>query len=235
MDVNQLKPCLLTGELHPLSELMPVSSVRGPVIKLIRNDFPDLDADGYVSVVEVNKYRLKYFRGLIEKEYGKLTDLEEEVLEHIGNSELLSENIEPRIQDELTLGQKLADKIASFGGSWYFIILFGTFMFIWICINTYVLVKKPFDPYPFILLNLMLSCLAAIQAPVIMMSQNRKEEKDRYRSEHDYQINLKAELEIRQINEKIDHLLNVQAHKFQKTEQQHSDIAKQIDSINASE
>jgi len=120
---------------------------------------------------------------------------------------LLSENIEPEIESELIIGQKLADRIATFGGSWTFIIIFFSFLLVWMCINIWVLATKPFDPYPFILFNLILSCLAAIQAPIIMMSQNRKEQKDRSRSEYNYKVNLKAELEIRLLHEKIDHLM----------------------------
>jgi uncharacterized membrane protein len=104
----------------------------------------------------------------------------------------------------------LADKIASFGGSWSFLICFTVFITFWIGMNTMVIVTKPVDPYPFILLNLILSCIAAIQAPVIMMSQNRQEAKDRLRSQNDYQINLKAELEIQHLHEKLDHLLQHQ-------------------------
>ena len=120
---------------------------------------------------------------------------------------MLSENIEPEIESELIIGQKLADRIATFGGSWTFIIIFFSFLLVWMCINIWVLATKPFDPYPFILFNLILSCLAAIQAPIIMMSQNRKEQKDRSRSEYNYKVNLKAELEIRLLHEKIDHLM----------------------------
>ena len=117
------------------------------------------------------------------------------------------ENLSEEKETDLTLGQKMADKIASFGGSWHFIITFFTFILLWIFFNLWMLKSKTFDPFPFILLNLILSCLAAIQAPIIMMSQNRQEEKDRKRAEHDYKINLKAELEIKLLSEKIDHLL----------------------------
>jgi uncharacterized membrane protein len=121
--------------------------------------------------------------------------------------EILSKNINIEFEQELTLGEHLADKIAKFGGSWGFIMVFTTFFLLWIAINSFMLTWKPFDPYPFILLNLFLSCLAAIQAPIIVMSQNRQEAKDRLRSEHDFSINLKAELEIRHLHEKMDHLL----------------------------
>ena len=112
--------------------------------------------------------------------------------------------------DNRTFGQRVADKVAAFGGSWTFIISFFVFILIWIASNVYLLTNKGFDPYPFILLNLILSCLASLQAPIIMMSQNRQEEKDRKRSENDYLINLKSELEIRALNQKIDLLLEEQ-------------------------
>ena len=128
------------------------------------------------------------------------------MLTSLADKTTLTDKIDSETQI-LTTGQRIADKVASFGGSWRFIILFGLFLFIWISINIFWLVNKGFDPYPFILLNLILSCLAAIQAPVIMMSQNRQEEKDRERAKKDYMINLKSELEIRILHEKIDHLI----------------------------
>jgi uncharacterized membrane protein len=118
--------------------------------------------------------------------------------------------VDVQFQKKLSFGERLADHIADFGGSWTFISLFGAFILIWIVINTILLIVRPFDPYPFILLNLMLSCLAAVQAPIIMMSQNRQEARDRLRSESDYRVNLKAELEIRHLHEKLDHLLQHQ-------------------------
>jgi uncharacterized membrane protein len=108
------------------------------------------------------------------------------------------------------MGQRMADRIAAFGGSWSFIISFAVVLFGWMAMNSWVLLAKPFDPYPYILLNLVLSALAAIQAPLIMMSQNRQESRDRARAQHDYQVNLKAELEIRQLHQKIDHMLSNQ-------------------------
>ena len=119
----------------------------------------------------------------------------------------VSRNINKEFESSLTLGERLADGLAKFGGSWTFIGIFMAMMVIWMGINSFVLIEKPFDPFPFILLNLVLSCLAALQAPVIMMSQNRQEAKDRLRAEHDYEINLKAEIEIRKLHERMDHLL----------------------------
>lgn len=112
--------------------------------------------------------------------------------------------------DNRTFGQRVADNVANFGGSWTFIISFFIFIIIWIAFNAYVLLNKGFDPYPFILLNLILSCLASLQAPIIMMSQNRQEEKDRERAKKDYEVNLKAENEIRALNKKLDKLIELQ-------------------------
>jgi uncharacterized membrane protein len=128
------------------------------------------------------------------------------VLSSVTNNNTLTDKIDGDDQI-LTPGQRIADKVATFGGSWTFIISFGVFIFLWITVNIYWLANKGFDPYPFILLNLILSCMAGLQAPVIMMSQNRQEEKDRDRSKKDYMINLKSELEIRTLHEKIDHFI----------------------------
>lgn len=132
----------------------------------------------------------------------EVTEEEEEIL-HSLLQERVSKDYHIEHASKLTLGQKTADKLANFAGSWTFIIIFFLILIIWIGINSYML-TKPFDIYPFILLNLILSCLAAIQAPVIMMSQNRQEEKDRIRSKNDYKINLKAEILIEDIHKKLD-------------------------------
>ena len=181
--------------------------LREGIFNLIKTSFPDFTVDDFISLAELNKYRRLYLTSLITKEKGELDIIDVDVMDAINNNSILSENIQDDVDAELTTGEKLADKVASFGGSWLFIIVFFSFILIWIFINIWFLTQKSFDPYPFILLNLKLSCLAAIQAPIIMMSQNRQETKDRIRGEHDYKINLKAELEIKLLSEKIDHLL----------------------------
>jgi uncharacterized membrane protein len=123
---------------------------------------------------------------------------------------MVAENIEAEFVGHRTFGERLSDHLANFGGSWSFLIFFGVVLFAWMAFNVWTVGKEQFDPYPFILLNLVLSCLAAIQAPIIMMSQKRQEAKDRLRSENDYRVNLKAELEIRHLHEKIDHILTRQ-------------------------
>ena len=142
--------------------------------------------------------------------------------------ETLAQDVEARVPEEASLGERLADQIADFGGSWTFILLFGGVILVWVLINTIVLLGRAFDPYPFILLNLFLSCLAALQAPVIMMSQNRQEARDRLRSENDYRVNLKAELEIRQLHEKLDHLLQHQWQRLMEIQQIQIELMNEI-------
>lgn len=171
---------------------------------------------------------MKYIQSLLESEKGELTTLDHEVLESLQRHETLSSNVDAEFKKDSTIGEKLADGVASFGGSWRFIIIFASILVIWIGLNSILLLKKPFDPYPFILLNLVLSCLAAIQAPVIMMSQNRQEAKDRLRSKQDYRVNLKAELEIRHLHDKIDHLLSHQWERLVEIQQIQIDLLSEL-------
>ena len=224
----KLLKCAITGKEYPQDELYKGSALRKSLLELIRKDHPDFSPDSYISLDEVNKYRKKYVESLIEDEVGELSHLESEVVNSIAANKLISDNIEVELDKKLTFGQRLSDRIADFGGSWTFIIFFFTALFIWIAINIFLLTSKPFDPYPFILLNLILSCLASIQAPIIMMSQNRKESRDRLRSENDYKINLKAELEIRVIHEKLDHLVAHQNQKMLEIQEIQADFLEDI-------
>ncbi len=137
----------------------------------------------------------------------QLKKLNKIVSDSIKEEELLVQNLSLGIDEPLNTSERLADKVATFGGSWRFIILFMLLLIVWIVINSVFLLDKAFDPYPFILMNLILSCIAALQAPIIMMSQNRQAAKDRLRQENDYQVNLKAELLVRQINSKLDQFM----------------------------
>lgn len=188
-------------------ETVKGEDIREGIYKLIKAEFPDFSHHSIISVDELNKFRRLYLTKLVEQEKGEIAVIDMDVMKAIRDNSILSENLQDEVEADLTLGQRLADHIATFGGSWTFIIAFFSFLILWIAINIWMMTAKPFDPYPFILLNLILSCLAAIQAPIIMMSQNRQEQKDRQRAEHDYKINLKAELEIKLLSEKIDHLL----------------------------
>jgi uncharacterized membrane protein len=207
---NEHRPCEVCGKVFPIRDLVPGGAVRDVVAAEIRKDFPGWSPEKFICRPDLNRFRSRYVHSLLESEKGELTSLEHEVLQSLREQEVLAKDTDSEFEQKWTLGERLADRIASFGGSWTFLICFGAFLALWIAVNSAVLIWRPVDPYPFILLNLVLSCLAAIQAPIIMMSQNRQEAKDRLRSQHDYQVNLKAELEIRHLHEKIDHLLSHQ-------------------------
>ena len=209
-------------------EIVKASDLREGIFNLIQTEYPDFNKDSCISLDELNHYRRLYLTWLISQEKGELKHLHKDVLNSIKNNSILSENIEDEIETKLTLGDKLADRIAVFGGSWTFIVFFFSFILLWMMVNIWVLVSKPFDPFPFILLNLILSCLAAIQAPIIMMSQNRQNHKDRIRAEHDYKINLKAELEIKLLSEKMDHLLIHQNKKLLEIQEVQTDYLEDL-------
>jgi uncharacterized membrane protein len=220
--------CHLSNREIPASQAIKGTDVRPGIRDLIKKDHPTFTDDAYVSLDELLRYRKRYLEKMVKDEVGELSQLEQAVLKSINEDELLSTNIEPVLEKKASVGDRIADHIAEFGGSWTFIILFFSFIAVWMGTNIFILFKKPFDPYPFILLNLILSCLAAIQAPIIMMSQNRQETKDRLRSEHDYKINLKAELEIRLLHEKIDHLILQQNQRLLEIQQIQVDLMDDI-------
>jgi uncharacterized membrane protein len=197
----------LSKKEFPVAEKVPANSIRHTLLHLMQKDNPGIHHDSFVSVSELNQYRERYITDFLTREVGELTELEKTVLQSMAGNTTLTDKLDGDDQKKLTMGQRLADKVASFGGSWTFIIFFFIFILIWILANVFWLLNRGFDPYPFILLNLILSCIASIQAPVIMMSQNRQEEKDRERSKNDYMVNLKSELEIRNLHEKIDHFV----------------------------
>ncbi len=199
--------CTICGKLFDLGDLVVGDIIRPAVVEQIRQAHPDWSDADRICHEDLAAFRGQYVHSLLESEKGELTSLEQEVIRSLREHELLSSNVDAELDEDRTAGERLADRIATFGGSWTFLILFAGFLSIWILINSLVLLWKPLDPYPYILLNLVLSCLASVQAPIIIMSQNRQAVKDRLRSQHDYQVNLKAELEIRQLHEKVDHLL----------------------------
>lgn len=189
-----------------------LSSVSPNIVELLLEKDPELTKETRVGADLVNTARIEYVRKALTKQSGELSKLDEEVLASLHDQEFVSQSPDT-VEEEKppTVGERLSDRIAEFGGSWVFILSFLGFMGIWIVINVAALADRGFDPYPFILLNLILSCLASLQAPVIMMSQNRQEIRDRRRAENDYKVNLKAELEIRHLHEKMDYLLHQQA------------------------
>lgn len=186
--------------------MVKVRSLQSSLLHRMMQDYPEIDQNSVVCLEDINRYRNLLLREIIETARGDLDETEEAALRSLKEGEIVSQNAEDNYSEKLTFGQAMADKMARYGGSWAFIGVFTLILFSWILNNTIILINRAFDPYPFILLNLVLSCLAAIQAPVIMMSQNRQETKDRLRAQNDYLVNLKAELEIRILNQKIDYL-----------------------------
>ncbi len=173
----------------------------------VMQEVPGCEDNSTLPPEQLNELRKNYIELLLQEEMGELTKVEKTVARSIGKKKFISSTMRPDKEEIPSPGARLADKVATFGGSWKFIIIFFSFLIGWMALNIIFLRSKAFDPYPFILLNLLLSCIAAVQAPVIMMSQNRQETKDRNRAEHDYEVNLKAEVEIRMLHEKIDHML----------------------------
>lgn len=200
----------ITGQEFRKRDLVDINHLRPSLVERIRQDYPDLPADAKISRGELGRYRALYVEDLLQQEHGEFTELDRQVAESIAKQDTIAENTEVEYEEHRTFAETLSDQLASFGGSWKFLISFGIILVIWMAINVIMGDQKAFDPYPFILLNLVLSCLAAIQAPVIMMSQRRQEEKDRARSLNDYRVNLKAELEIHHLHEKIDYLISRQ-------------------------
>ena len=204
---NHKAICQICGREKLASELFPSELLPAEVVRDIRADFPKWKETNLICSEDLKRYGLQHLRGHLEEAHGELTKTDQDFLESLSTHPIISRNVESEIEESYTTGQRIADKVAAFGGSWTFIIIFSSVLVVWILINTVVVLQRPFDPYPFILLNLVLSCIAALQAPVIMMSQNRQEAKDRKRAEHDYHVNLKAELEIQELHEKLDNYL----------------------------
>jgi uncharacterized membrane protein len=226
----------LSNKDFPESEKISAKAIRSSLMSLIQKDNPLFTEDKYLAVSELNHYREKYISEYLTRETGEITELERTVLTSLADNTTITDKMDDEEHQKLTFGQRVADHVASFGGSWTFIISFGIFILFWISANVYWLTNKGFDPYPFILLNLILSCLAALQAPVIMMSQNRQEQKDRERAKKDYMINLKAELELRMLHEKMDHLIINQQQELMETQKEQiemlDEIYRQLEKLN---
>lgn len=216
--------CHITKEYKKESEVTLAALIRPGLFDLIKKEYPDLKKEDYISTEILVDFRRKYIESVLAKEKGELSKVDKEVIKSMSHHETLSENINSRYHNSRTFGQKVSDNIAEFGGSWKFIMIFFGILVLWISINSLLMFQNHFDPYPFILLNLILSCLAAIQAPIIMMSQNRKEAKDRLRAENDYKVNLKAEIEIRMLHEKMDHLIHQQWQRLLEIQQMQLDL-----------
>ena len=201
--------------------------VRPSLAERIHAEHPGLAHDALVSRAELARYRSLYVEEMLRAETGEITEMERNVARSLATYEILAKDVEQGYAENRTFGERLSDHLASFGGSWTFIAGFGAAVVVWVVINLALRGASAFDPYPFILLNLVLSCIAAIQAPIIMMSQKRQEAKDRLRGLNDYQVNLKAELEIRHLHEKVDHLINKQWQRLAEIQQLQLEIMQE--------
>ena len=203
------RQCQICGSRR-IGSLRSASSVRLAVARLIATERGNWEPDGWICIDDLQRYQQQYVENVLKAEKGELTQLEHEVLESLRGQETVSVNPDEEFGAGLSLFERVGDRMADFGGSWQFLTLFAAGVLSWMGLNSWLLVAQPFDPYPYILLNLCLSCIAALQAPVIMMSQKRQEARDRIGAARDYQVNLKAELEIRHLHQKLDHLLSNQ-------------------------
>jgi uncharacterized membrane protein len=213
MKTPELVECGLCHRRVAFAHAKPAEMLRGAIAALIRERNPDWDATGFVCRDDLDRYRGEYMQQVLEDEHGELSAAERRVIAAMSEHEILS--TEPPLEDPsaMRFPDRMADRIARFGGSWAFLGIFAGVIVVWMAVNSIGLITRPFDPYPYILLNLALSCVAAVQAPVILMSQNRQSERDRERAWNDYRVNLKAELEVRLLSEKIDRL---QVHQWQR-------------------
>ncbi len=220
--------CAISGKDRPRRDLVQLDELRPSLVDRIRRDYPDMANDALISRAVLARYRTALVENLLQEEHGELTELDRQVAESLATHETLAEDTDEEFEDRRTLGEILSDRLASFGGSWTFIIIFAITLGLWIAFNLFVPESIRFDSFPFILLNLFLSCIAAIQAPVIMMSQKRQEAKDRLRSQNDYRVNLKAELEIRHLHEKMDHLISKQWQRLAEIQQMQLEIMQEM-------
>lgn len=227
MNAPSLLQCAISGKPIGPDGGVPCSALRPLLLQFIRKAHPLIKDEDWIEKVTLAELKAAYVEDALSEELGEITDLEREVIESLREHEIVSAS-PAETDDERTIGERLSDRIAELGGSWAFIIGFGVFLMLWVVVNTLVLATRPPDPYPFIFLNLILSCIAALQAPVIMMSQNRQAARDRQQAEQDYKINLKAELEIRHLHEKMDHLLHHHSQRLLEIQQIQTDLLRQL-------
>jgi uncharacterized membrane protein len=228
LEIKNPIDCHHCKKSFPPEAMISGELIRQGMAELIRKRNPDWDASRMLCPDCLNLFRSEYVEDALEDERGELSRLDIEVLRSLKEQETVTADLNLAFEKDLTMGQYVADRVADFGGSWTFIIIFFAVIVLWMAVNTSYILTQPFDTFPFILLNLVLSCLAAIQAPIIMMSQNRQEARDRLRSEHDYQVNLKAELEIRHLHEKVDVLMKHQWQKLLEVQQIQMDLMREM-------
>lgn len=220
--------CQICGKSFPQRQLFHGNLVRDSILAEIIKKHPLWDSSGYICNTDLDRFRHEHITTLLREEVGALSKLDEEVLASYKNNELVTEDVNKQIKASRTFAEILSDKFASFLGSWTFIISFGFILILYVCLNIGLFFQSTFDPFPFILLNLILSSLAAFQAPIILMSQNRQSKRDRVKFDYEYMINLKAELEIQHINAKIDELMRSQWKRLMEMENIQVELMEEI-------
>ncbi|WP_226577861.1 DUF1003 domain-containing protein [Acuticoccus sediminis] len=220
--------CVICGQPVTFDQAVAYAAVRPTVSALLARDHPAWREGAWICRRDLDEYRRRYITELLTSAIGELGPLEREVIESITTGDLVTEVAGTAYDAQASFGERMADRMSAFGGSWGFILSFCAICTLWMILNVTGWLFVPFDPYPFILLNLALSTLAAIQAPIIIMSQRRLEAKDRLRAENDYQVNLKAELEVRQIHEKIDYQLTQHIARLERLEQLQAEVLARL-------
>jgi uncharacterized membrane protein len=221
--------CALCGRRHPTKSLVHARGIRPGVTRHLTERYAERwKPDSHVCRDCLNKERLEHLVARLAEDRGELSEIESDVARKAVDHLAIAEHVEEEFRRSATFGQRLADAVARIGGSWPFVVGFILVLLAWIGLNTWMLRGQAFDPYPYILLNLVLSCIAALQAPIIMMSQNRSAEHDRRRAEQDFRVNLKAELEIASLHDKVDHLLHAQWEHLVEMQEMQIDLLTQI-------
>src|SRR2546422_9993521 len=208
--------------------LVSPQKMENQILEIIKRERPEWEATRGICRECLEQYRAKKFLNYLEAEYQKMSDIEQSLVTKIARRGRVTKLVNTEFEAHMTFGQHLADRVAHFGGSWPFIFIFSAVLLGWMALNSWVLARHSFDPYPYILLNLVLSALAAIQAPVIMMSQNRQAEKDRLQSRQDYEINLMAEFRIRGLHDKLDSLRYKQWHELRHIQQRQLELLEHL-------
>lgn len=220
--------CGICKQEKPRAAMFSCDIVRPSIADELDKGTPDWRQTGWICRADLQEYRRRAVETMIRRERGELSELDREVIASLSAHEPVAENTDEIYQGALNFGDRIADRVANFAGSWTFILSFLGLMLFWMALNLLPLFFEAFDPYPFILLNLFLSMIAALQAPLIMMSQRRQEEKDRMRAQNDYQVNLKAELEIRHLHEKLDHILVSQWERLSKIQEAQLELFEEL-------
>ena len=227
-DSSPKKVCAICRQTIPHHDMTPAELVRPALHELIRHDCADWNSHTWICHADLHRYTAKLIENMLTEERGELGRLDVEVLASLRENEITVKNINGQLAGQSSFGGRMADRMAEFGGSWRFVLLFMGLLTLWVAVNSVAVLWRPIDPYPFIFLNLILSCIAALQAPIIMMSQNRQEKRDRLRADQDYKVNLKAELEVRLLTAKIDQLRNHQWQRLLEIQKIQTDLMQEI-------